>query len=77
MKETLATINKAAQDDHILCVFKATGMGRFHLFEKINKIKYLQNQKKKEFEKNFFRIEQICQKAADLNVPVFIDAEES
>ena len=27
--------------------------------------------------KSFFRIEQICPKAHDLNVPVFIDAEES
>ena len=78
MKETLTTINKAAQDDHIpFCVFKATGMGRFHLFEKINKNQILTESEKKEFEKIFFRIEKICQKAHDLNVPVFIDAEES
>ena len=54
MKETLTTINKAAQDDHIpFCVFKATGMGRFHLFEKINKNQIL-TESEKEFEKSFF-----------------------
>ena len=48
MKETLATINKAAQDNHIpFCVFKATGMGRFHLFEKINRNQILTESEKK------------------------------
>ena len=55
MKETLATINKAAQDDHIpFCVFKATGMGDFIYLKRLIEIKYFIESEKKNLKKSFF-----------------------
>ncbi len=76
--ETLATLKRAANDKNIpFGVFKPTGFARFALLEKVNANQSLNESEKKEFEKFKERIHTICKTAHDLNVPVFIDAEES
>ena len=78
MQETIATIERAAGDDKIpFSVFKITGVGRFALLEKVNTKQALSENEKKEYEIVKNRINTICQKAHNLSVPVFIDAEES
>ena len=52
-------------------------MGRFALLEKVNTKETLSENEKKEYEIVKNRINTICQKAHNLSVPVFIDAEES
>lgn len=78
MKETIATIERAAGDDKIpFSVFKITGVGRFSLLEKVNYNQTLTENEKKEYERVQSRINTICKKAHSLSVPIFIDAEES
>ncbi len=78
MRETIATIERASGDEKIpFSVFKPTGMGRFELFEKINTKQTITENEKEEYERVKNRINTICKKAHKLNVPIFIDAEES
>lgn len=76
--ETIATIEKAEKNKNIpFCVFKVTGLARFDLLEKVSSEKDLTQEEEAEFEKVKFRVNQICRTAQELNVPIFIDAEES
>ena len=78
MQETIATIERASGDDKIpFSVFKITGVGRFALLEKVNAKQTLTEKEKKEYERVYNRINTICKKAHSLNIPIFIDAEES
>lgn len=78
MQETIATIERAAGDDRIpFSVFKPTGMGRFALFEKVNTKQTLTEKEKQEYARVKNRINTICEKAYNLDAPIFIDAEES
>lgn len=78
MRETIATIERASGDEKIpFSVFKPTGMGRFELFEKVNTKQTITENEKEEYERVKNRINTICKKAHKLNVPIFIDAEES
>ena len=78
MNETIASIHKAINEDNIpFSVFKPTGLARFSLLKKISANKKLtldEENEKKQFE---LRIEKICKKSHDSQVPLFIDAEES
>jgi proline dehydrogenase len=77
-KETLATIAKAEHNIYIpFCVFKATGLARFDLLEKVSSGTPLTDAEKAEYEKVKSRVNDICKKAAEVKVPIFIDAEES
>lgn len=78
MKETIATVNRAANDKNIpFCVFKVTGLARFDLLEKVSSREKLTLEEEKEWEKVMSRVDTICKTAHTLKVPVFIDAEES
>jgi proline dehydrogenase len=78
MKETIATVNRAAHDKHIpFTVFKVTGLARFALLEKVSAGEKLTSQEEQEWEKVKARVNGICKTAHSLGVPVFIDAEES
>jgi proline dehydrogenase len=78
VNQVLATIDKAKDNPNIpFSVFKPTGFARFSLLEKINAHKKLSVEEEKEFERVRARIDKMCQHAYQLNVPVFIDAEES
>ncbi len=78
MLETIATIDKANNNNHIpFCVFKITGLARFELLEKVSTKTPLTEVEKLEFKKVEHRVNTICKKAADSKQPIFIDAEES
>lgn len=77
-KEIILTIEKAADNPAIpFSVFKVTGVARFALLQKINDNEKLTEAELSEFERVKHRIKTICKKAFDLNVRIFIDAEES
>jgi len=78
LEETLSTIQRAQGDEKIpFSVFKVTGFAHFSLLEKVNAKKSLTQEESEEFERLKKRVLTICQAAAEKNVPVFIDAEES
>lgn len=78
MAQIIATIDKAAEDEHIpYAVFKPTGVARFGLLEKVQSSESLNDSEKAEFEKAKTRFETICAYAAGKDVPVMIDSEES
>jgi proline dehydrogenase len=76
--EILATVHKAdAHDEYPFAVFKATGVGRLDLFAKVHANEDLSVDEKAEFDRIVARIDRICKQAAESNVRIFIDAEES
>ena len=77
--EIIATIDKATGNKGIpFAVFKATGLSRHGLLEKLNDENAVPTQEEKEeFMRIVQRIDAICQHAAKNKVPIFIDAEES
>lgn len=76
--EIMKTIEKGSGNDKIpFSVFKVTGIARFELLEKCNDITYIiSNVEQKEYNKVVARVDKICKRAFELNVPVFIDAED-
>jgi proline dehydrogenase len=58
-------------------VFKPTGMGRFALWVKVSSGEKLSENEKAEWQRLVNRYDRICQAAADCNVVLLIDAEES
>lgn len=75
----IETIQKASKENHIpFAVFKITGISNFSLLEKASNDKNnLSKNELLELQKIEERINKICKSAHELNVPVFIDAEES
>lgn len=77
-EEIIRTIEFAAKNKHVpFSVFKATGVGRFDLWAKVSAHKELTEAEKAEFERVKNRIDKMCAKAAELNVPLLVDAEET
>jgi proline dehydrogenase len=78
-KEIIATIERAKSDDAIpFSVFKPTGISKFSILEKSNtSIDGLSEEERTDYSKFVERMNQICKKAHDLQVPVFVDAEDS
>ena len=78
VQEIIKTIERGANDPNIpFAVFKVTGIASFSLLEKASSNATLTVNEQKEFEEIEKRVERICKKAFDCNLPVFIDAEES
>lgn len=76
--EIIDTIKRAKGDPAIpFSVFKVTGLARFGLLEKLDAKEELSFDEKKEYERVKDRVRNICQTAFDLDVRIFIDAEES
>lgn len=76
--ETIATVQKAKTTKLIpFSVFKVTGFARFALLEKINDKKELTTAEKEEFERVKTRVDKMCKAAAEAEIPIFIDAEET
>lgn len=78
-EEVIKTIEKAKNNEGIpFAVFKPSGVSKFSLLEKANfGVNTLTGQDAIEYKKVEERIDRICKRASDLNVPVFIDAEDS
>ncbi|MTI32603.1 proline dehydrogenase family protein [Xanthovirga aplysinae] len=77
-QETIRTIEKAHRSPHVpFSVFKVTGLSEFALLEKVQAGEELNESEKEAFQRAIDRIDRICEKAHELNVPIFIDAEES
>ncbi len=76
--EIIATIKRAKGDSSVpFCVFKTTGVARFELLEKISAGIELTVAEKLESAHVTQRVLNICSAAAENNVRIFIDAEES
>jgi proline dehydrogenase len=77
-REILKTFDKARHRENIpFCVFKVSGIGDAELFAKVQEDKPLQDNEIVALEKVKYRIDKICAKAYEYDVPVLIDAEES
>jgi len=76
--EVIGTIKKAKKNFNIpFSVFKPTGFARLELLQKINSKETLNQKEKEEYNRVKERIDKICAAAADFDIPVFIDAEET
>lgn len=76
--ETLRNLETASESAHIpFCVFKPTGIAQAELLEKIQKGVALTDEESQAYERVRDRMDRICKKAYELNVPVMIDAEDS
>jgi proline dehydrogenase len=77
-KEILLTIEKANQNLAIpFAVFKITGIGSAELLEKVQNEETLSEEEKASFLRVKERMNSLCQQAAEMNVRIFVDAEES
>ncbi len=76
--EISLTIEKATNNKAIpFSVFKVTGVGSTPLMEKIQAGEELDSSEQQAFERIKQRVDALCKKAADLDVKIFLDAEES
>jgi proline dehydrogenase len=77
-QEILDTFDEAKKSTSVpFCVFKVTGLGAMDLLEKVQAKAKLSLDEIAAFEKVKNRVDQICKKAFDCQVPVLIDAEDS
>jgi len=77
-RETIATIERAAGHPHIaFSVFKVTGLARFALLEKLGAGEALGADEQAEWGRVRARVLRLCQRAHELSVRIFIDAEET
>jgi proline dehydrogenase len=78
VQEIIQTIERGAEDPFIpFAVFKVTGIADFSLLEKVSSDKPLSDEEKLEYMEVGQRINRICKRAYECNLPIFIDAEES
>lgn len=76
--ELLRLIDNAKKHSKVpTTCLKVTGMARFSLLQKITEGKELQQEEKLEYNKVIERLDNICKKAHELDVKIYIDAEES
>ncbi|HTI59316.1 proline dehydrogenase family protein [Mucilaginibacter sp.] len=76
--EIILTIKRATGDKAVpITVFKATGVVRFGLLEKLDTGAELSTAEEAEWKKAQARVLAICTKAYETGVPVMIDAEET
>ena len=78
-QETIRTIEKASQQSEKIpfSVFKVTGVASFDLMAKIQAGETLTDAEQQAWEKARQRVNQICQKASEHKVRIFIDGEET
>jgi proline dehydrogenase len=78
MEETLRTIEKAKGQKHFpFCVFKVTGIASTALLEKIQRKETLSDNEEAAYQRVLHRVDTICKKAFENQVPVLVDAEET
>ena len=78
MEKTLKIINFSDEKEAMpIAVFKPTGFGRLHLYQKKGEGKPFNLEEQKEWERVVARYHQVCKLAKKKEVEVLIDAEES
>lgn len=78
VEEILRTFDEAKGNPKVpFCVFKVTGMGDADLLEKVQAKAPLSGEEQKSLEKIKARMDKICARAFEYQVPVLIDAEDS
>lgn len=78
LHEILRTITKArGRKEMPFCVFKVTGIASAVLLEKVQRKDLLNAEEQAAFENAKARVNRICKKAYESDVPVLIDAEET
>ncbi len=78
VKETLATIHKAAATPHMpFAVFKVTGIASFDLLAKVQSKATLTTAEQEAYERVRNRVDLLCRTAFENGVRIFIDGEES
>jgi len=78
LKETLESIENAGKFDNIpFAVFKPTAFTSSHILTKASTEEELTEDEKNEAQKFKNRVEILCRKAYDVDVPILIDAEDS
>lgn len=58
-------------------VFKTTGLGDYHIMEKIQLGKQLTEQEKEAFDRVKIRVDRLCKAAHELGLKILVDAEDS
>jgi proline dehydrogenase len=77
-QEIINTIEKAKGNPAVpFSVFKTTGLAAFELLEKVHAKEKLTSEETKAWERVRQRVDRICKKGFENNVPVLIDAEDS
>jgi len=77
-QEIINTIEKAKGNPAVpFSVFKVTGLAAFDLLEKVQGKEKLSEEETAAWERVRLRVDRICKKGFDNNVPVLIDAEDS
>jgi len=77
-EEVIRTIIRGRDDDRIhFAVFKATGIMRAALLERVSAGKTLEPHQQTEWDMAMQRVRKICVAAANNHIPVLVDAEES
>lgn len=77
-KEILRTIQKARGRRQVpFCVFKVSGIADARLLEKVQSGKHVSDEEIEALERVKARIDRICSRAYECDVPVLIDAEET
>jgi proline dehydrogenase len=78
LEMTLKTVEFAKEREAIpFAVFKPTGLGRFHLYEKIGEKQELTLDEQAEWDRVVARFDLICKTAHEKDVALLIDGEES
>ncbi|GJQ04989.1 proline dehydrogenase family protein [Capnocytophaga canimorsus] len=78
LSKTLETIEFSKNHSGVpFAVFKPTGFGKFAIFQKITEKKPLTLEEQQAWERIVARFDKACSKAAELGIPIMIDAEES
>lgn len=76
--ELLKTIEVAKNADDIpFCVFKVTGLASTPLLQKVQEGKELSDNEQAAYDRVLARVDEICKKAHEYEVPILIDAEET
>lgn len=76
--ETIYSIENAGNNPNIpFSVFKPTAFGKSAILEKASLGKTLSETEQKELKKFEDRIDTLCKKAYEINIPILIDAEDS
>lgn len=77
-REILKTLEKARVREQIpFCVFKISGIGNAGLLERVQNSSDISDLDVEALEKIKKRIDKICQKAYEYDVPILVDAEET